>query len=468
MDWVIGLDLGTTACKAVALDAGGQVLATTSADYPLYTPQSGWAEQDPQEIWAGAAAALRDLAARLGSAGLRGLALSGAMHSLLLLDAHDQPLTRALTWADQRAAQELPELRAAADSLQVYQQTGCPLQSIYYPAKLRWCSQHLAVQFSRAVAIKEFVLHCLTGLWASDHSLASSAGLLDLRTRAWVPELLVLSGICAAQLPDLVPSDTLVGGLTLAAAALTGLPAGLPVVIGGSDGGMAMLGAGGSTVITVGTSGAIRRVVAQPLLDERARTWCYVLDQEHWLAGGAINNGGLVARWAREKFYPQESLETMLAEATGVPAGSGGVVFLPYLSGERSPHWNPWERALISGIGLEHSRAHIARAALEGVAFCLAEVWDIVGGAASARLTGGITHAALWSQMVCDVLGVPLELMEAADASAVGAARLAWGGLGCDLPPSPQPDLCLTPDLAQHEIYHRCYEEFKERYLKNY
>jgi sugar (pentulose or hexulose) kinase len=175
-----------------------------------------------------------------------------------------------------------------------------------------------------------------------------------------------------------------------------------------------------------------------------------------------------VAQWAREKFYPQESFETMLGEAAQVPAGSGGVVFLPYLSGERSPHWNPWERAMISGIGLEHSRAHIARAALEGVAFCLAEVWEIVGGDTSARLTGGITRAHVWSQMVCDVLGAPLELMEAADASAVGAARLGWSALAGSMPALPQPDAVLTPDPGHHAVYQRCYAEFKERYLKNY
>ncbi len=468
MDLVIGLDLGTTACKAVALDDAGQVAAATSATYPLYAPQSGWAEQDVSEIWNGAVEALNKLVRKVDVPIIRALSLSGAMHSLQLLDKNDQPISRALTWADQRAAPQVEGLRAQADSQSVYQRTGCPLVSIYYPAKLRWCRENQRSDFQRVVAIKEFVFNQLTGAWASDLSLASATGLLDIRTCSWAAEMLALAGVTANQLPPLVASSAIPGKITAAAAGLTGLPVGLPVVIGGSDGGMAMLGAGGSTVITVGTSGAIRRVVPEPLLDSRARTWCYVLDEKHWLAGGAINNGGLVAQWAREQFYPQESFELMLQEAGQVPAGSGGVVFLPYLSGERSPHWNPWERALISGIGLEHSRAHIARAALEGVAFCLAEVWEIVGGSDSARLTGGITHARLWSQILCDVLGVPLELMEAADASAVGAARLGWSALGREMPPLPAPDVTLTPDPGRHEIYQRCYREFQQRYLQNY
>jgi gluconokinase len=468
MDYVIGLDLGTTACKAVAMDSSGTVVGAASANYPLYAPQSGWAEQDPQEILRGALNALAALAAKINPAAVGALSLSGAMHSVVLLDAQDQPLGRALTWADQRAAAQVESLRTQADNRHVYELTGCPLVSIYYPAKLRWCLENLPFKFSRVAAIKEFVLNRLTGEWASDFCLASATGLVDLRQRCWAPEMVSLAGIAPTQLPPLVDSHSVVGKLSPEMVRQTGLPEGLPVVIGGSDGGMAMLGAGGSTVITVGTSGAIRRVVTAPLLDRHSRTWCYIQDETHWLAGGAINNGGLVAQWAREKFYPQESFETMLAEAAEIPPGSGGVVFLPYLSGERSPHWNPWERALISGIGLEHSRAHIAHAALEGVAFCLAEVWEIVKGSGPARLTGGITHAHLWAQILCDVLGAPLELMEAADASAVGVARLGWAGLGQAMPPLPQPDETLLPDPARHEIYTHFFQDFKTRYRQNY
>ncbi len=468
MEYVIGLDLGTTACKAVALDFSGRITAAASANYPLYAPQSGWAEQDPQEILSGALSALTALAGKVDPAAAGGLSLSGAMHSVVLLDAHDQPQGRALTWADQRAAAQVKSLREQAESQHVYELTGCPLVSIYYPAKLRWCQENLPFKFSRVTAIKEFVLNRLTGEWASDFSVASATGLVDLRQRCWAPEMLSLAGITLDQLLPLVASRSVVGKLSADTARQTGFPEGLPVVIGGSDGGMAMLGAGGSTVITVGTSGAIRRIVPAPLLDSQARTWCYILDETRWMAGGAINNGGLVAQWAREKFYPQETFETMLSEASEIPPGSGGVVFLPYLSGERSPHWNPWERAIISGIGLEHSRAHIAHAALEGVAFCLEEVWEIVKGSGPARLTGGITRAHLWSQILCDVLGAPLELMEAADASAVGAARLGWLGLGQAMPPLPEPDETLQPDPARHEIYHQCYLDFKTRYRQNY
>ena len=217
----------------------------------------------------------------LDGAPIEALALSGAMHSVLALDAHDRPLAPALTWADQRAASSARTLRAQTDPLALYRRTGCPLQVLYYPAKLRWCVDHFGARLARVVALKEAILHRLTGLWASDHGLASTTGLLDTRSLRWDEEALALAGVTAAHLPPLVPSATIVGTLRQGSAA-SGLPEGLPVVAGGSDGGMAMVGmptlkpigerqtSSGVTVVNVGTSGAIRRVVNTPFFDPAA------------------------------------------------------------------------------------------------------------------------------------------------------------------------------------------------------
>jgi gluconokinase len=479
---VIGLDLGTTNSKAVALDGNGKQLASASSDYRLYSPRSGWAEQKVEEVWQGVLAALKALAGKL-PAGIEiaGMCLSGAMHSSLAVDGSGNPLAPALTWADQRAAPQAEALRQRCDAQRValYQRTGCPLVSIYHPAKLRWWQEQAPEIARRAryfTLIKDWILFRLTGEWATDYSITSASGLLDIRKLEWDGEALDLAGVTAGQLPPLVSPSKLVGGLLLQVAQACGLPSGLKVVAGAGDGGLANLGSGaaapGQSVITVGTSGAVRRVVDQPLLDPQQRTWCYLLSEQRWFAGGAINNGGLALQWVRDRFYPElageEGFTRLFADAASVPAGAGGVLLVPYFSGERSPHWDAEARALMVGLGLEHGRAHIARAALEGVAFCLADVWEALqteeapaGEASEApvvHLTGGITRSPLWVQILADVLGVRLAPVEAADASVVGAAMLGQWALGQvgsleELAQRVPPGPLVEPDGKRHAAY---------------
>jgi len=486
---VIGLDLGTTNSKAVALDAGGRQLASASSDYRLYSPRSGWAEQQAEEVWQGVLAALKALAGKLPQdaqgAQAAGLCLSGAMHSSLPVDATGTPLAPALTWADQRAAPQAEALRRLCDPQKLYERTGCPLVSIYHPAKLRWWQEQapeIARRAQRFVLIKDWVLFRLTGEWATDFSITSATGLLDIRRLEWDSEALNLAGVSAAQLPPLVSPTCRVGGLLPQVAQACGLPPGLPVIAGAGDGGLANLGSGaaapGQSVITVGTSGAVRRVVDQPLLDPQQRTWCYLLAEQRWFAGGAINNGGLALQWVRERFYPELSGEDgftrLFADAAAVPQGAGGVLLLPYFTGERSPHWDTQARALLVGLGLEHGRAHIARAALEGVAFCLADVWEALQGENQpavpdlpagpvVHLTGAISRSPLWVHILADVLGVRLAPVEAADASAVGAAMLGqWvmaqveglrAGSLEEVAQRVTPGPLVEPDMKRHAQY---------------
>jgi gluconokinase len=365
MTLVIGLDLGTTRCKAVAVDTAGAVLAVAAGDYALRTPHAGWAEQSAQEVWAGAVTALQGLQPLLPAGStVAGLGLSGAMHSLIPVDAAGAPLAPALTWADQRAAPQAEALRqqlgpAAGHAL--YARTGCRLNALYHPAKLIWFRQAAPSVFARAarfVALKDWVFWRLTGRWLTDVGLASTTGLLDLQRLEWDPEALALAGVDAERLPALTPPDAVCGELLPAAAAATGLAPGLPAVPGSSDGGTANLGAGavrpGQSVVTVGTSGAVRRLAAAPWLDPSERTWCYVLAAGQWFAGGAINNGGLALQWVRERFYPDlpgpAGYDRLLQEAAAVAPGAEGVCLLPYFAGERSPHWNPLARAALTGL----------------------------------------------------------------------------------------------------------------------
>jgi gluconokinase len=488
---IIGLDLGTTRCKAVAIAPDGGVAASATGAYPLRSPHPGWAEQSAQEVWLAAAAALQSLSQAVPAGALAGLSLSGAMHSLLPVDANGQPLAPASTWADQRATPQALALRQLPTAQALYQRTGCPLQTNYHVAKLRWwqaCEPALAGRAARFVALKDWIFWQLTGAWATDLGLASTTGLLDIHQLRWDETALGLAGISAAQLPALVPPAEVAGRLTPAAAAATGLPAGLPIVPGTSDGGTANLGSGavraGQSVISLGTSGAVRRIVARPLLDDpQQRTWCYVLLPDRWFAGGAINNAGLALQWVREKFYADlagdEGYQRLSDDAARVPPGAEGVQFLPYFSGERSPHWNPQARATLTGLGLAHTRAHVARAVMEGVAYCLADVWQVLAAespagpvaAGEVRLTGNVTHNPVWAQIVSDVLGVPLGADEAADASALGAALLGHQALGHltrleDAAARLPLGRLFQPDPPRHEFYKSGHVAFQDQYRR--
>jgi gluconokinase len=438
---ILGIDLGTTACKAVVVTPDGRVTGSGSADYPLLVPRAGWAEQSSQAVWEGLVVAAQTALAASQSQPhqIEALALSGAMHSLLPLDHQRQPQGSALTWADRRGALYLPTLRDLSDAHEAYMRTGCPFQAPYWPCKLLWFREQRPEVWERVscwVGLKDNILYRLTGELVTEHGMASTTGLLDIHTRQWDPDLLDALGLPPERLPRLVSPHSTAGGLTHDAAESLGLLPGTEVVAGSSDGALASLGAGaigpGQLALTIGTSGAVRLAVNQPRLDDRERTWCYILDDERWLAGGAINNGGIVLRWAQEQLGWRD-YDALTAEASQAPPGADGLLFLPYLAGERSPYWNASARGVLFGLSLHHTRAHIARAFMEGVAFSLYSVFRVLQQQAhisEVRATGGFTRSPLWTQIVADVIGYELVLLEAQELSALGAAFLALKALG--------------------------------------
>lgn len=432
----LGLDLGTTGCKVVALGADGTVLGSAAATYPLLTDASGRAEQDPAAIWDAACAVLRQLTGELGP-NFSGLALGGAMHSVLLLGADGEPLGHALTWADSRADKlKLPE--AELDAL--YERTGCPAEVPYHPARLRWLQEakpELFHQTKKVTALKDFVGYRLTGTLATDIGMASTTGLHKLRGEGWDEVALEHAGISSEMLPELLEPTAQLGLLTAAAAAKTGLTAGLPIFTGSSDGALANLGSGvvrpGETVVTVGTSGAVRRVVAEPWLNEDRLTWCYRFGRGRYFAGGAVNNGGLALGWLRRTLYSElpkdEGFQRLLGDAA--QAEPSDLICLPYLTGERTPYWDASLRGSFFGLGEHHTRADLARAGLEGVAFSLAGVFDLLGVEDKpVQLSGGVTRNPFWAQLLTDTLGAKTELNNVTDASAIGAALVAQIALG--------------------------------------
>jgi gluconokinase len=424
---VVGLDIGTTSVKAAAFQGDGTMGAVSGADYPLHEPHPGWAVQDPLEVSGAAERVLRE--ALEGTPGAAGAGISGAMHSLVGLDADGAPLTDLVTWADSRATDTAERLRAEHPEL--HARTGTPLHPMAPLAKLAWFREHDPETFGRVrrwCGIKELVVHRLTGRWVTDHSIGSSTGLMDIHTLAWDPEALACAGLEAEQLPPLVPTTEV-------------LDWDVPLVVGAGDGPLANLGLGavrpGVAAVSIGTSGALRVVVEDPSVDERGRVFCYALTPGRWAVGGAINNGGVVLQWLGEALAPElgpHPEAELLALAEAVPPGSDGLLMLPYLLSERAPHWSALPRGAYVGLTRAHGRGHLVRAAIEGVcqqlALVLASVRDAGFEVRELRATGGFARSALWKQVLADALGMPVGFADAHEGSAFGAALVAMEALG--------------------------------------
>ncbi|UGS34320.1 gluconokinase [Capillimicrobium parvum] len=437
---VLGVDLGTTSAKATAFDVRGGEHGGGEARYPLDEPAHGHAVQDPGLVIEATVAAIRQAAASAQAAGAQvcGIALSSAMHSLLALDAHDRPLTPLITWADTRAASQAERLKAEHPEL--HARTGTPLHPMAPLPKLVWLREHepaVCAAARRWVGVKELVLRRLAGEWALDHSVASGTGLMASRTLDWDPEALQIAGVRAGQLATLVPAKQC---FALTATDL-GLPAGVPVIAGAGDGPLANLGVGavrpGVAACSIGTSGALRVMVEDPRVDPAGRLFCYALTPGRWAVGGAINNGGVVLRWAGEALAPdlgEHAEAQLLALAAEVPAGSEGLIMLPYLLSERAPHWSALPRGAYVGLTRGHHRGHLIRAAVEGVCqqlgLVLASVRDAGFEVRELRATGGFARSDLWRQILTDVLGMPVGFPAGHQGSGFGAALLGMEALG--------------------------------------
>jgi gluconokinase len=442
-DVVLGVDIGTTSAKVLAFDAGGAQRGGGAVAYPLYEPHPGEAVQDPEDVVRGTLAAIRQAAREATAAGARvaGLSFSAAMHSLIALGDDDRALTPLITWADMRAADQANALREHHHEL--HARTGTPLHPMAPLAKLVWMREHepeICERARRWVGIKELVVARLMGEWVVDHSIASGTGLFDLERLDWDAEALALAGVTPRQLSRLVPTTEILPGLAPAAGDEVGLPRGVPVVIGAGDGPLANLGVGavhpGVAACSIGTSGALRMMVERPSVDPAGRLFCFALTPGRWVVGGAINSGGVVLQWAGEALAPDlgaHAAQALLALAAEVPAGSEGLIMLPYLLGERAPHWSSLPHGAYVGLTRAHRRGHLVRAALEGVcqqlALVLASIRDADNAVREIRATGGFARSDLWRQILTDALGMDVGFPEGHEGSSFGAALLGMEAL---------------------------------------
>ncbi|PZE22886.1 gluconokinase [Paenibacillus xerothermodurans] len=451
--YIIAADLGTTSTKTLVIDRDGRVLASHSVEYPLYTPRPDMAEQDPDEIFQAVLDAVRSVLAkaRILPSQILCVSFSSAMHSLIAVDSNLQLLTPCITWADNRSSAYVRELKEELDGHQIYRNTGTPIHPMSPLLKLMWLKEHEPGIFRQAhkfIGIKEYVFAKLFGKFLIDYSIASATGLFNLRNLEWDTQALEACGVRREQLSEPVSTVHHVAGLKKEYADAMGLDADTPFVIGASDGVLANLGVGafeqGVYAVTIGTSGAVRGVVREPITDPKGRLFCYALKEDVWVVGGAINNGGIMFRWVRDQLATAEAQEgrsrgmdpydylTSLAEE--VAAGSDGLIFLPLLAGERAPYWNANARGVFFGLSLYHEKKHMIRAVLEGVMYriqsVLSALEELSGPTKEIRASGGFARSPFWLQMMSDVTGSPVVVPNSIESSGLGAAQLGLLALG--------------------------------------
>lgn len=461
---VLAVDAGTTAVKVVAVGVDRPWRFLVEREYPLQEPHPGWQVQDADVVAGACLTALGDAVAAVGAQRVVGIVLSTAMHGLVGISRDGLATTPVVTWADGRAARYAAELRGTAEGRELHRVTGTPVHPMSPLLKLRWFREQ-APETARATErwldLKALLVHRLTGRVSTELSSASAWGMLDQRAGTWFGPALDYAGTSAERLPE-VGSPTAVLPLSADAAGLTGLPSGLPVVLGGADGPLGNLGTGATDParpgLSVGTSGALRMVVDRPPDALDPALFCYALTESIWVVGGAVSNGGIVVRWAGEVLTPGiDDDAAVLALAEDVPPGSDGLIVLPYLLPERAPLWDPAVPGAVLGLRRRHGRGHLVRATVEGVALQLGAVLgrlEALQTVSVLRGTGGTLRSPLWRAVLADVLGHPLEVVGAAEGTALGAAALGLVGLGRATDPVTARDALVDPAEDRVEVQH--------------
>jgi xylulokinase len=455
-DLCVGLDVGTSGLKAVALDAEGRVVAEASADYPLLTPAPGWTEQDPNAWWRAAAEALRSLTEQVGAERIGAVGVSGQMHGMVALDRDGAPLRPALLWNDQRTAAEVALIERTLPRDELVRRTGNPAVTGFQLPKILWLRTHEPDGFARLRSVlfpKDWIAFRLTGERRSEATDASGSGAFRIDTRDWDEELLASLDLDPALLPDLVASDAVVGEVGRAVAQETGLRPGTPVVAGAGDNAAAAtaLGLGAAAPelgsVSLGTSGVLFATAPGPTPDPLGRVHLFAHADGGWtLLGVTLAAAGSLAWWLRT-LAPHDDVGARVERALARPAGAGGVTFTPFLTGERSPFLDPDLRGGFAGLSLAAEPDDLVRAVLEGVAFSLADVWSVMrplGVPDRLLATGGGARGDGWVRLVADVLGVPIGVPAHVPGAAHGAAVLAWRALGTAVP-APTVERWLEP-----------------------
>ncbi|MBB1099563.1 gluconokinase [Limosilactobacillus agrestis] len=451
MNYIIGVDVGTSSTKAVLYDQDAQVITQTNHGYELHRNAAGMAEQEPEEVINAAERAIHDVAAAadLSTGKLLAVSISSANQSLLLLDKKKKPLSRLITWADSRAQRAADNLKMMTEGQQLYMKTGVPVHPMSTLTKLLWLQEDEPNLFNRAAYfadIKAYLFYRLFNEFKVDMSIASSTGLMNLKTCEWDEQALQVAGITKDQLPEIVDGTTQAVGLVPEVQEKLGVPADTPFIYGAYDGALSNIGVGATkqntVAITIGTSAAVRVVTDHPVIDPERRLFCYAINKGLWVVGGPLNNGGDVYEWAVKHLVDSSAVKNEQVDPytlanhviEGVPAGAHGLLFHPFLGGERAPLWNAKARGSFFGLSQIHTRADMLRAVMEGISMNIATVFQavraLVGEPASVTATGGFARSKVWRQMLADILNCPVNVPDSFESGCLGSVVMAMQSLG--------------------------------------
>ena len=492
-EWFLGIDLGTGSCKSIIIDSQARLLGFGAGSYSTRDNTSQWEELDPQELINAMLHSVRSAIqdAGVNPAACQALSIGGTYHSLIALDKSDQPLTGVITWVDSRATKQAQVIKDSQQAVEIYEQTGCPVHGLYPLYKAIWLREEqpqLFQQSARFISAKEYVTKQLTGEYLVDIGVAAGSSLLNTTTLRWNERSLDLAGIRSNQLSQLVNPRHTVTGLDPDLAEQMGIPKETPFVMGSADAVNSSLGAGavmpGQATCMIGTSGAFRIIASRPMLDKQARSWCYAIDEGHWLVGGAINNGGLALTWLRDAFNQllqsqgndtRLTFDDLVASASQISPVADGLICLPFFAGERSPYWNMNARGVFFGLTLNHDARHMTRALMEGVGFRLRSIREVLNELGAEvneiRASGGFTHSDLWTQIIASVLNHDLSIPVSGETSSLGAAFWALLGSGAverfeDLHPMVEVKKIYHPIQDDAHTYDRLFEIYMDLYFK--
>ncbi|HET6996392.1 MAG TPA: gluconokinase [Chitinophagaceae bacterium] len=445
MDCIISIELGTNAVRIYAFDMEGNVIGFAKGAYPTFHPVPDHSEQDPEQIFITMLYILKNLLSEKihpQKHKVLCICFSGAMHSVLAIDKNGVPLGNAITWADNRGKKEAQALKHSPLGKTIYNATGTPIHPMSPLVKIAWMKIHDKERFKQTwkfLSIKSYIIQQLADGYVIDYSLASATGLLNIHKKNWEPDSLKYAGISADKLPELVPVFHAENKLRKEYQTLLGLSARTKIIVGSSDGCLAMLGSGAwkkdKATITIEDSGAMRVIGKQILKDKKQRFFNYILTDNYYVSGGPTNNGGVVFEWFTRQFGDfknafdiESSMEELIQEAAKVATGSDGLLFLPYLLGERAPIWNANARGVYFGVNISHERKHFIRSTIEGILY---EVYSISKTLEEHRTINSITvngsfaSIPFCTQLIADIFNKPVSISKNTNSVSLGAFLLS-------------------------------------------
>ncbi|MBX2894207.1 MAG: gluconokinase [Cyclobacteriaceae bacterium] len=491
MECIITIELGTNGVRLFAFDLNGNVINSTKASYPTFHSEPDYSEQDPEQIFITMLYVLKNFlieSIHPQRYKVQSICFIASMHSLLAVDAHGAPLGNVITWADNRGKKEALDLKNSQLGTKLYEATGTPIHPMSPLLKILWLKKNDSHRFEQAykfLTLKSYILHQLTGDYVIDYSLASATGLLNIHTLKWETQALDYAGITVDRLPELCSVFTTPGKLRKEYQTSLGLSANTRIIIGSSDGCMATLGAGvwgdDKATITIEDSGAVRVVGKQILRDDQKRFFNYLLTENYYISGGPTNSGGVIFDWFANQFGEfkgpfdlEYTIETLIHEASNVVAGSEGLLFLPYLLGERAPLWNPNARGSYFGINIKHERKHFIRATIEGILYEIYSIGKMVEehrSINSLSVNGSFAAIPFCSQLIADIFNKPVSTINKANSAGLGAFLLTATDMGIyrsldEAAKSVVFHETFRPRHHDHKIYAQYYQLFERLSLK--